>query len=193
MRIHWVLSAVFGIVAIAGQPAQAAVTLTFLSRDLGVDFPHAFVETTGATDADPGTAVRANYGFTAKVVSPAILMGPVSGEIMAVSDGYVHGSDRHFSVQLTDRQYAQLLGLIDDWRHLPGRSYDLHKRNCVHFVRAVAEFAGLDVRNTDALMLKPRSFLDEVALENADKIETVATYRPKLKKSLAVAQPSPSR
>lgn len=175
-----------------GVPAQAAVTLTFLSRDLGVDFPHAFVEISGATDADPQNAVHANYGFTARVVSPSILFGPVNGEIMSVSDGYVKGSDRHFSVQLTDKQYADFLRLVDQWRTLPGRSYDLHKRNCVHFVAAVVDFAGLKAVRAGDLMLKPRSFLDDVASENEGKIHITETYKPKLNRSnvAALAQAS---
>lgn len=180
------------ILADIAVPAQSAVTLTFLSRDLGVDFPHAFVETTGATDADPDNVIHANYGFTARVVSPSILLGPVNGEIMSVSESYVRGSDRHFSVQLTDGQYADFLRLVDQWRTLPGRSYDLHKRNCVHFVAAVANFAGLKVMHAGDLMLKPRSFLDDVAFENEGKVHMTEAYRPKLSRpnTAALAQGS---
>jgi hypothetical protein len=170
----------FLFVASIAMPASAAVTLTFLSRDLGVNFPHAFVETTGATDADPATPIHANYGFTAKAISPSILLGPVTGEVMAVDENYIQGSERHFSLTLSDAQYAAFLKLVDEWRALPGRSYDLHKRNCVHFVEAIAKFIGLTVDHADALLLKPRSFLDEVAFENKGTVHMIDSYKPKL-------------
>jgi hypothetical protein len=56
-------------------PAQAAVTITFWSHELGNSFPHAFFTLRGIPDAG-GAPVDANAGFTAKSVSPALLMGP---------------------------------------------------------------------------------------------------------------------
>jgi hypothetical protein len=191
-RLRLALAAAVGILAVPAQPVCAAVTLTFLSRDLGVDFPHAFVETAGATDAQPQIVIHANYGFTAKTVTPAILMGSVGGEIMSVSDDYVRGSDRHFSIRLSDAQYADFLRLLDSWRNIPSPSYNLHKRNCVHFVKAVADFVGLSTDHTESLMLKPRSFLDEIALENVGRLDMAVTYKAKLKASVEARTPFPS-
>lgn len=50
-------------------PAQAAVTITFWSHELGNSFPHAFFSLRGTVDAT-GQPVDANYGFTARSVSP---------------------------------------------------------------------------------------------------------------------------
>ncbi len=155
---------------------NAHVTLTFFSRDLGVYFPHAFIEVSGATDAAPQQPVLANYGFTARALTPGILMGHVQGRIESMDDGYVRGSQRHFSIELDDAQYYRLMALIEQWRSLPGKSYDLHHRNCVSFVKTVAETMGLSIQHADNLMLKPRSFLQEVATENAGHIDT--DYHP---------------
>lgn len=158
-----------------GVPAQAAVTITFLSRDFGESFPHAFVEVTGATDADPATAVDTNYGFTAKAVTPAILMGSVGGKVDQVDAGYVRKSQRHFAVRLSDAQYAEVLRTVDEWRNLPAPSYNLNRRNCVHFVAAVARAIGLDAADAPGLMKKPRSFLVGVTAKNPTVDTSIAT------------------
>jgi len=154
------------LLLLACAPAEAAVTLVFLSRDFGEVFPHAYVEVTGATDADPGHPVDANYGFTATATTPAILLGPVAGEIMSVNTIYRRKSLRHFSIRLTDARYAQVMALVETWRTLPGRSYSLNRRNCVHFVAAVARTVGLSAEDDPALMKKPRSFLEKVTRAN---------------------------
>ena len=157
----------FALLALAGSSAQAAVTLTFYSRDLsGNSFPHAFVLVTGATDADPGHRVDDNYGFTARSVTPAILMGPVTGEIIAVNAGYVRQSQPHLRIVLTDAQYAAVMATVARWRALPGRSYNLGHRNCVSFVGDVARTLGMKVEDTRGLMKKPRSYLDNLVRLN---------------------------
>src|SRR5471030_1762633 len=82
-------------------PAQAAVTLTFYSRDMhvglfNIQFPHGFVVLSGMTDA--GVPVDANYGFTATEVTPAIMFGPVNGEIIGAKPDYIANSRSHFSL-----------------------------------------------------------------------------------------------
>jgi hypothetical protein len=140
--------------------APAKVTLTFYSRELGVYFPHAFVRITGATDAEPDKQHDENYGFTAKSVTPAVLMGPVAGEILAAGPGYVRHSDSHLSLVLTDDQYAAVLAVVEKWRTLPQPSYDLHKANCVFFVGDVARALGMVVDDGNAkLMSRPRSYI----------------------------------
>lgn len=140
--------------------APAKVTLTFYSRELGVYFPHAFVRVTGATDAEPDKQIDTNYGFTAKAVTPAILVGPVSGEMKPANPTYVRRSDSHFSLVLTDEQYDQVLAVVRKWGDLPQPSYDLHHANCVFFVGDVARALGLNVDDSQPrLMSRPRSYI----------------------------------
>lgn len=140
--------------------ASAKVTLTFYSRELGVYFPHAFVRITGATDAEPDKPLDVNYGFTAKTVTPAILVGRVAGEILAANPTYVRRSDSHLSLVLTDEQYAQVLAVVQKWRDLPQPSYDLHHANCVFFVGDVARALGMNVDDSQPkLMSRPRSYI----------------------------------
>lgn len=179
MRIRDIFVAAFAL-ALSTAPADSAVMLTFMSRDSSPgSYPHAFVRVTGSTNAKPLVPLDTNYGFTAVVAGIGVLMGPVNGEVIAVKDNYVAKSDGHFALMLNDQQYAQVLALVDEWKHLPGKSYDLHKRNCVHFVKAIAQLEGLRVDHVDQYMLKPRSFLDEVANENTGRIINIPGYRPK--------------
>ncbi|MCE3590045.1 hypothetical protein LXJ59_25990, partial [Escherichia coli] len=71
------LALMMTFVALLGAtPAWAAVTITFWSHEFGNSFPHAFFTLRGVPDAG-GAPVDANYGFTAKAVTPALLMGTV--------------------------------------------------------------------------------------------------------------------
>ena len=75
MKKHFFLSAIFGL-AMAAAPSSAAVTVTFMSRDSSANsYPHAFVRVTGTTDANPGVPIDTNYGFTAIVAGPGVLLG----------------------------------------------------------------------------------------------------------------------
>jgi len=172
--------AVLVAVLAAAAPAAAVVRITFMSRDFGSYYPHAFVALSGAMDAAPATPVDANYGFSARSIGPGILVGPVRGTIFSESAAYLAGSERHFSMMLSDDQYRLVMGIVADWQGLPGRSYEMHRHNCVSFVKAVAEALGLKADHADDLMMKPRSFLDEVALENPGAIDTSDAYVPKL-------------
>jgi len=166
--------------ALLAAPAFAAVKLSFWSHDFGNYFPHAFIMLSGAPDADPGAPIQINYGFTAKSITPGILFGPVKGEILSMGKGYVRGSQRHFSVVLTDAQYGQVLALVDQWRNMAQPSYDLHHRNCVSFVKAVAELIGLNTDHTERYTMKPRSFLDQVGFDNPGEVNMADSYVPKL-------------
>lgn len=140
--------------------ASAKVTLGFYSRELGVYFPHAFVRITGATDAEPGKPLDDNYGFTAKAVTPALLVGPVPGTIMAASKTYVRRSDLHLTIELTDEQYSAVLAVVQKWRELPRPSYDIKTSNCVFFVGDVARALGMKVDDSaPKLMSRPRSYI----------------------------------
>lgn len=150
-------------------PAQAAVTLTFYSRDMhvglfNIQFPHGFVVLSGMTDA--GVPVDANYGFTATDVTPAIMFGPVDGEIIGAKPSYIADARPHFSLTISDDQYQAVMALMAAWRDAPQPSYDLNGHNCMTFVKATAVAAGLDVSDAPRFMGEPSDFLDDVATRN---------------------------
>ena len=157
----------------ASVPARAAVTITFWSHELGNSFPHAFFTLRGVPDAG-GAPVDANYGFTAKSISPKLLMGTVAGRLDVSKPGYIAGSDAQFAIVLTDAQYAQVLTLIAAWDEKTGDGhYNLNDRNCVHFVKEAARILGLTGIDQPKLMKKPRSYLKAVAAANPDRVTRV--------------------
>ncbi|WP_438730015.1 hypothetical protein ACR9YC_03705 [Parasphingorhabdus sp. DH2-15] len=149
------------------QAAQAAVTITFYSHDFGSSFPHAFIVLKGTVDGT-GEVIDTNYGFTAVNVSPGILFGSVKGKIETSKTKYVANSDPHFSIILTDKQYAQILAKMGEWRDRPQKSYNLGKRNCVHFVAEVAQLLGIKTNAKSKYFKKPKSFLREVKSLNPE-------------------------
>jgi hypothetical protein len=143
-------------------PGHAAVEIAFYSRELGGNnFPHAFVVLRGTLDAT-GEPVNTSYGFTAKAVTPAVLFGSVAGEVVVERPQQIARSDRQFAVTLGDAQYRRVMAVVEEWRDRAQPSYNLNRRNCVHFVAALAEAVGLRVENADRLMKRPRSFLIHV-------------------------------
>ncbi|MFN3619933.1 hypothetical protein [Sphingorhabdus sp.] len=152
------------IVAIFSQfstPARAEVVATFYSHDFGDHFPHAFVKLKG-TVGSTGEAVDTNFGFTAVNVSPAILMGSVKGVVETKDAKYIAASNPHFSVKLSDAEYHRFMAFVEKWRTLPGKSYNLGKRNCVHFAMEAAALLGLSVNRQSRYFKKPKTFLLEV-------------------------------
>lgn len=141
--------------------ASAEIVATFYSHDFGDHFPHAFVKLKGRVDAT-GETVDTNYGFTAVSVSPAILMGSVKGMIETKDDKYISSSNPHFSLRLSDGEYAKLIAMVDKWRNLAGKSYNLNNRNCVHFAMEAAALLGLNVNRRSKLFKKPKSFIIEM-------------------------------
>ena len=142
-------------------PAQAfaAVEIAFFSRELGGNnFPHAFVALRGTVDSS-GEAVDTSFGFTARSVTPAILFGSVSGEVIVEGPQQIARSDRQFAVTLTEEQYQAVMAVVEGWRGRAQPSYNLNRRNCVHFVAELAEAVGLRVEYVNRLMKRPRSFL----------------------------------
>lgn len=161
--------ALFTLLLVLSAPASAAVELAFHSRELGGSFPHAFVRMTGTVDAT-GEPVDIAYGFTATAVSPAILFGPVRGEIFIENEARVRSSDRQFRLTLTDAQYRTVLAVVEEWRNRPQPSYSLGGANCIHFVAAVAAALGLQVELVPRLMRRPRSFLIHQRALNAGRV-----------------------
>ena len=145
--------------------ASAEVAVSFYSHEFGTSFPHAFVTVKGTLDRG-GPAIDTNYGFTAKSVTPAILMGSVAGILESVEAKYVTSSDRQFTIKITDAQYDAMMATVAKWRAIPGKSYSLNKRNCVHFVGQMAQAVGLKVVFDRKLMKKPKGFLLSVIALN---------------------------
>ena len=161
------------LLAVGGvMPAQAAVTITFWSQEFGQNFPHAFFTFSGAPDAG-GPAVNESYGFTAKAITPALLMGSVGGMIDRPKPSYIAKSNAHFSVVLTDAQYASIRSLIDEWGEKGDSHYNLNRRNCVHFVAEAARRSGLSVVEDKKLMKKPRSFIQSVEQANTGRVTVI--------------------
>lgn len=152
--------------------AWASVTITFWSHDMGNSFPHAFFTLRGVPDSG-GAPVDANYGFTAKSVSPAILFGNVDGRIDIVDTAYMSSSDAQFSLSLTDAQYAGILKLVDEWGENGDHHYNLNHHNCVDFVEEAARRSGLVGLDQPKLMKKPKSYLLAVEAANAGHVTIV--------------------
>jgi len=150
--------------------APAAVEIAFYSKEFGDSFPHAFVRLEGTLDAN-GAAVDANYGFTARHVSPAVLFGSVTGEIISAGHAYIADSDRHVSFVLSDQEYGVVLETVERWRTLDQPSYNLNRRNCVFFVADVARALGMVANTPPALMKKPRSYTEALVRDNRAWLE----------------------
>jgi hypothetical protein len=143
-------------------PAFASVEIAFYSRELGGNnFPHAFVALKGTVDST-GEQVDTSLGFTAHSVTPALLFGPVRGEVVVEGERQIARSNRQFAVTLTDAQYRTVMAVVEEWRNAPQPSYNLRRHSCVHFVSAIAAAIGLRVDNNQRLMNRPRSFLELV-------------------------------
>jgi hypothetical protein len=167
-RLAAIVAAVW--LALVAAPAWAAVSITFYSKELGASFPHAFVILEGTPDRG-GPRIEEDYGFTAKTISPAILWGKVAGEVITDhSVGYVKGSDRHFTLALTDAEYDRVMATVARWRAAKQPSYDLDRHNCVHFVADIAAASGLRV-DTSKFMKKPRSFLEALTAGNRSALQ----------------------
>lgn len=155
-RLALAVALLFGLL-LAG-PAFAAVEISFYSRELGTNFPHAFVGLKGTVDTT-GEQVDTSLGFTAHSVTPALLFGAVRGEVVVEGEEQIRRSTRQFTVTLTDEQYRAVMRLVEEWRNAPQPSYRLRQHSCVHFVSAIAATVGLQVDNSQRLMNRPRSFL----------------------------------
>lgn len=165
---HSLVRFVLAFLLVCGLPAPAfaAVEIAFYSREMGGNnFPHAFVALHGTVDST-GEAVDTSYGFTAKAVTPALLFGSVSGEVIVEGPQQVARSDRQFALTLTDDQYRAAMAVVEAWRTRDQPSYNLNRRNCVHFVGEMAQAVGLRVEFDRGLMKKPRSFLQHVLALN---------------------------
>jgi hypothetical protein len=149
--------------------APAAVEIGFHSRGFGETFPHGFITLSGTVESS-GERVDDNFGFTVRhLIGPSVLLGPVEGEVISESPAYVARGRRHFSMVLTDAQYAAVVALVERWRALPQPSYRLGRRNCVTFLAEVAALLGLRA-DPAGFMRRPRAFLDRLLDRNRARI-----------------------
>lgn len=152
-------------------PVWAAVQISFYSHEFGSNFPHAFVTLEGV-DERTSERIDTNYGFTARNISPAILLGSVAGEVFSrdaqIDSKYIGASDRHFTFTLTDAEYDQVMATVRKWEALPQPSYNLNRQNCVYFVADVAASLGMRADTPKALMKKPRSYTESLTIANRD-------------------------
>ena len=163
-RLLFVLAAL----ALWSAPAQAAVQVSFHSFGGGFltgRYPHAFVVFEGTLD-ETGQTIKENWGFSATVAGPSVLMGPVKHGMYTEKDKYIRRTNRHFTVTVSDATYRRMKQEVAAWRDAPGKYYDLDTRNCLHFVGAIAELAGLKVDYPEAMLRKPKTWLNRVAALN---------------------------
>jgi hypothetical protein len=128
-------------------------------------YPHTFIVLEGTEEAT-GRTVRENYGFSAKTASPAVLNGPVAHIVMTEPAKYITSTNRHFTVEISDAEYREVVREVARWRDAPGKYYDLDTRNCIHFVGKMAEIAGLKVAYPKSMLRKPKTWLNHVAKLN---------------------------
>ncbi|HEY0042993.1 MAG TPA: hypothetical protein VGB62_00455 [Allosphingosinicella sp.] len=167
--------------SLSAAPAFAAVQITFYSKELGASFPHTFVTVEGAPDRG-GPRIDEDYGFSAKTISPAILMGRVKGEVISDhSPSYVRGSDKHFTMTLSDSEYDRVLATIEHWRKRSQPTYDLDRQNCIHFVADIARSIGLTADVPKQLVRKPRSYVEWLTASNVKLLQdrSATLYRAK--------------
>ena len=158
----------FAVLLAFAQPAWAKVDVEFHSFNGSMFFgryPHTFVVFKGKLD-DTGQGVDENFGFTAKHVTPAILAGPVEGEIYVEQPKWIGKTNTHFTVTVDDATYRKMRAEVDFWGNHPGKFYDLDHNNCISFVGKIAEMAGLKVDFPHDLMRKPRAWLNHIAALN---------------------------
>lgn len=148
-------------------PAHAEVKVHFHSFNgsfLG-RYPHAFVVFEGTLD-DTGERIDDNYGFSAKVAGPSVLMGPVEHGIYTEKARYIRTTNRHFTLTVPDATYRRMKQEVVAWRDAPGKYYDLDTRNCIHFVGRIAELGGLRVEYPEGLLRKPKEWLNRITQLN---------------------------
>ncbi len=148
-------------------PAQAAVQVSFhsFSGSLFGRYPHAFVVFEGTLE-ETGAVIKENYGFSATSAGPAVLMGPVKHGMYTEKDKYIRTTNRHFTITVSDATYWRMKQEVAAWRDAPGKYYDLDTRNCIHFVGAIAQLAGLKVDYPEDMLRKPKRWLNRVAALN---------------------------
>lgn len=162
---RWAAALMAALALLVPISAQAAVEMTFYAREFGSQFPHGFVTLIGTPDRG-GERISANYGFTATVVSPAILFGSVRGKVDTAGEGYVRGSEPQLAVMLTDSEYDEVMATVARYRALRQPAYSLNRRNCVHFLADIATAIGMRAEVPRSLARRPGAFLASLIRSN---------------------------
>lgn len=166
IRTLALLVSLLALVAPAGASAQVLLSFHSFSGSLfSGRYPHTFIVLEGTLEGT-GERVSENYGFTAREVTRAVLQGPVEHAIQVEPPKYIASTRRHFTVRLSDAQYRRIVAEVARWRDAPGKHYDLDRRNCIHFVGAMAEIAGIRVAYPQSMLRKPRQWLEHLSRLN---------------------------
>ena len=115
---------------------------------------------------DTGEQVHQNFGYSARSVTPAILLGNVASEIYIEKEKYIRSTNVHFTVPISDAQYRAILAEVKVWGSEPGRGYNLDRHNCIHFVAKIAELVGLKAPVPADLVRKPKHWLNYITALN---------------------------
>jgi hypothetical protein len=145
-------------------PAMAAVQIHFQSFTGSMfigRYPHTFIVLEGTLGN--GRRVNENYGFSAREATPAVLQGPVEHMMLTETANNIKKTNRHFSMTITDAQYRRIVTEVRKWQKMPGKYYDLEKRNCIHFVGKMAQIVGLKVEYPKSMLRKPKEWLNYIA------------------------------
>lgn len=146
--------------------AMAEVQIHFHSFNGSVLFgryPHTFIVLDGTLS--DGTKVSENYGFSARHSAEAIVSGWAEHMVLSESDKNVRNTNRHFSITLSDAQYARVIREVRAWQ-APGKRYSLDERNCIHFVGAMAALVGLKVEYPEDMLRRPKKWLNHISRIN---------------------------
>lgn len=144
---------------------EIAALLTFYSHSFGENFPHAFV-VIETEEAEPDA-----FGFSARSLSPGILLGSVRGEMKVPGARYIRQSNPQFSLTLDAEQLASIRSVREIWEEPTKPRYHLEKRNCVHLVGELAESVGLETNQKSKYFKSPGKYLREVAALNPRRVE----------------------
>lgn len=166
--LHPLVCLLLAIAALIPHPAAARVMLSFHSFNgswLVGRFPHAFVALDGTLDST-GQRIHENFGYSARHATPAVLSGNVEAEIYIEQEKYVRSTNVHFTVPITDAQYAAIKAEVAVWRDAPGKAYSLDHHNCVHFVARIAELVGLKAPVPQNMVRRPKLWLNYITTLN---------------------------
>jgi hypothetical protein len=176
------LAAFFAALVVAGA-AHAGITVSFYSHGWGmghglVYFPHAFVwiERTGGAPGDP--PATESYGFTAIGQDPSVLLHPTPGEVIPEDPVYLKRSTLHFSLEITEAQYAALKAKVAAWGGAGAPPYNLDGHNCITFVAELADALGLATPPPTGR--DPGKFLEAVRQLNLARLASSAAAPPEV-------------
>jgi hypothetical protein len=147
--------------------AHAEVNVSFQSFNGSLFFgryPHTFVIFEGRLAS--GQIVSSNFGFSAAKATPAVLTGAVKHMVMTEEPKWIAKTNRHFTITVSDPVYFRMMDEVAAWRNAPGKYYHLDNRNCIHFVGAILQLAGVKVDYPKNLLRKPRGWLNHIGLLN---------------------------